>query len=499
MTREVGTGRAALAAYGAILVAALLANLGTAALSPPVWTDEALYLDPALTLARDGRLASTAWFAQRGDEFWAGQPPLHALLLAAWIRAFGLDPTVVRALPMVCFTLAMAVLGLALARPPARWRAPALIVLALVMVCGVGPSFGYRSGRPDMVGFLAVTLVLAAAALSDPIRRRAVQAAAAALVPWTSVSASAFLALASLTAWIAGFARPATVLAIGAGGLAGTLALAGLYAAHGVLPAFVETLTRHVGGAAAVSGHGPLAFLAAYRADQSLAVALAGLALLTAVAWRRLDPVARRAVLASGGLAAATPALLGLTGIYAVYYGWMPGLAVAVALGTLADRATGAALRAGTLAVAIVAAVPGLPPRLALALWEADRRDPARVAQLVAGTVPAGAHVVGAPSAYYALAGRAARLYLPPHLAMMTAPERAAVDVVVAAPSEAAALLDRLGGAWEAAAFLRVESRLAEHGRIADALRRLGRATMPLYDLAVYRRVAPAVPPPGRD
>src|SRR4051794_38754213 len=74
----------------------LIANLLTASLSPTVWVDEVLYADPAIRLLERGTFSSSGWYAQSKEEFWAGNVPLHQILLYGWIRLFGVSPTSVR-------------------------------------------------------------------------------------------------------------------------------------------------------------------------------------------------------------------------------------------------------------------------------------------------------------------------------------------------------------------------------------------------------------------
>ncbi len=47
----------------------------------PVWPDEVMYSDPPVNLYLGHGFVSRGWHFQTGAEFWAGNVPLHELLL----------------------------------------------------------------------------------------------------------------------------------------------------------------------------------------------------------------------------------------------------------------------------------------------------------------------------------------------------------------------------------------------------------------------------------
>ncbi|SVD30864.1 uncharacterized protein METZ01_LOCUS383718, partial [marine metagenome] len=59
-------------------------NIATATRYPVPWTDEVLYIDPAINLAEGNGFISTAWPSQSKEEFWASNSPLYPLLQAGW-------------------------------------------------------------------------------------------------------------------------------------------------------------------------------------------------------------------------------------------------------------------------------------------------------------------------------------------------------------------------------------------------------------------------------
>src|SRR5690242_20281229 len=64
---------------------ALVFNFSSITLSPPVWTDETLFADPAINLASGDGFHSAHW-PQPKEQVFAGNTPLYSLLLALWLK-----------------------------------------------------------------------------------------------------------------------------------------------------------------------------------------------------------------------------------------------------------------------------------------------------------------------------------------------------------------------------------------------------------------------------
>jgi len=58
---------------------------------PPVWPDEAIYTDVALTLNKTGHLATTIFGTAipGAQEHFYFYPPLYFFILAQWMKVFG--------------------------------------------------------------------------------------------------------------------------------------------------------------------------------------------------------------------------------------------------------------------------------------------------------------------------------------------------------------------------------------------------------------------------
>jgi len=99
-----GTSRETIGLFS-ILGVVLITNISTAELSPTVWMDEVMFTDPAVNLRLFGRFTSSAWPAQSDQDFWSSYPPLHSLLLSAWLWLAPITPTGVRSLNFILIGL----------------------------------------------------------------------------------------------------------------------------------------------------------------------------------------------------------------------------------------------------------------------------------------------------------------------------------------------------------------------------------------------------------
>ena len=102
-----------------------------------------MYTDPAANFSFGAGFTSTAWYAQRYDAFWAGNVPLHALLLGAWLKLVPFGPSGVRSLNFLLVALAVVFFWRASER--VEGFTPSLrLALCLLLLCGYGVTFSYR-------------------------------------------------------------------------------------------------------------------------------------------------------------------------------------------------------------------------------------------------------------------------------------------------------------------------------------------------------------------
>ena len=144
---------------GSLLLSTFLAaNLTTSSRSPVIWQDEVMFTDPAANLHFGQGFTTSAWFQSR-DTLFAGNSPLYSLCLYPWIQVFGFDVVSVRGLNYVLIRAVVAVCLLALNRLGlVRSTVPRLAFLLLVL-CGDGVTYSYRSGRYDCLGMLLVSVL----------------------------------------------------------------------------------------------------------------------------------------------------------------------------------------------------------------------------------------------------------------------------------------------------------------------------------------------------
>ncbi len=218
----------------------LVLNLLTGSRSPTVWTDEVAYADPAVNVVQDDAFTSTAWEVQHSDEHWAGNVPSYQWLLSGWLTLFGIGIMPVRSLGYVLAVAAGALLWSALRR--AGWvKSPVVrLLLVVTVLSGYGVTYGYRAGRPDMLGFLLLSAALWAWTLPRPAARYVALALIGVLIPIAGLQVIPF---AVLLVGVGLFAAPGAFLRIGAtiggGGLIGGGALVAYYRYHDVWTAFL--------------------------------------------------------------------------------------------------------------------------------------------------------------------------------------------------------------------------------------------------------------------
>lgn len=464
---------------GAMLLLFVALNLATGSLSPTVWMDEVMYADPAVNFVRDGRFVSTAWYQQTGDAFWAGNVPLHEVLLIPWISAFGVSPLAVRSINYVLAALGAALLWWAAARQQAPATPAGRLALVALALLGNGIAFSYRSGRPDMAGFALLAALFLAATVTAAERRRPALLLIGALLPVAGLHYLAYLCLVAGASRL--FLRTSVIdlampLAGAACGLAG---LAVLYASQGVAGDFVASVTHHMAGGAEL-GQRLLGVFGAYGADKSYLALLPVILVALWLGWPGMESHRRPLAAAAIAVALAVPGVLHVLGKFPIYYGWMAYLPLVFACVLLAEGQGGRGVFA---AVGLLVLATGLPPRLGLAALERANRDYAPVEAFVARQLgPADVAYVSF-AAYYPAKRSAGRVYFPPHAPMLREEDKRAVTVLILIAPDIPAARDVFGTGWRRIAALTSVTPASSWLRDVMPFR-----LAPLYDLAVYRR-----------
>ncbi|NLF17894.1 MAG: hypothetical protein GX595_11650, partial [Lentisphaerae bacterium] len=424
-------------------------NLATLSRSPTVWGDEVMFSEAAVRYWAGHGFTVTSWPAAPGT-LGVLNGPLHTLLLVPWMGLWGVSATASRSLGLALVGLSAVVLwGLVRRR---GWVRSAGLRLAGVgvMLCGHGVAAAARSGRYDGLGMLMVATAVALAARPDAAgrdwRRDAGLALLGVAVPWAGVYLLPYGALlagvATLLGGRAGWRRvapgvagvalgiPAWVLAhhlmgtlsavaaftVGQAGQPLSARLAGLPAGLArdvsvvpLLAVLMATMACGLAGGRRAAGGG------GGRHEPS--GALPGAVGAQEVHGRRRGPTCPAgdlAVAAAGLLAGlGVPVWMTLAGKYTLFYAWMAYVPALGAALVLLDRLTGVGAarrrRVGGLAILAalaLAALVGLPLRLAACALEWDQRDHRAMERLVEAHLASSDVVVSGPEAYYASARR---------------------------------------------------------------------------------------------
>lgn len=463
----------------------LALNLATGSRSPTVWTDEVAYADPAINLVESGAFTSTAWEVQRSSEHWAGNVPLYPLLLAGWIELFGMSITAVRSLNYVLVLAGTGLLWLTARRIDAMDRPVIRLLFVAVLLAGYGISDAYRSGRPDMIGFVLVGAGGFAGTLSSAGARHTLALLVGLLLPLSGLQ---FLPYAALLCGLAFLWAPGQIfplsLAAGGGAILGGGGLASYYWYRGVWTDFLQSVTRHTAAGQSIDAK-LLDLPSLLSADPSYTLLLLGaLGLCGARARRqgRWPSLSRPAVSYPLTVAVVSPIVLFVVGKYPTYYSWM-GYAPLV-FGICAAASTVSWSRSEALSgvgLLLLVGGIGLPARIGVSVLQWDSRSYAPVEQVVDRHITTRDTVFSSYQGYYAAKERAGAVYLPKYLWRVSdtkAKELRAVDKMVVSPDRKEVWTNRLGGQWEQMARMQAPER---------AIKSIfGRPLAQPYDLVVY-------------
>lgn len=420
----------------------LALNLVTSTRYPAVWVDEIQFADPAVNLVLHGEFSSSVWIVQNSHEFWAGNAPLYSLLLAQWLRWFGVSAMAVRSLNYV---LMLGVVGLvwALVQRHDWIPAPAFrLTLAVLLMTAHGVAFAYRTGRYDVVGML-IFAIAAFFWFRSPGRLRLLPLGVVAMVmPFAGLQLIPAAVLVGTLA-LAFQRRPALFpfLAVLAGLAAGVVLLYAFYASHGVWPAF-RASTSAVGAVGQGLWFKIRTLPHAYWSDKSELLLLLAAMLL---AWR----TRRSALTFAIASAVAIPAALHLAAKFPIYYSWMVFVPLAIAVcGAMASPDLSAApRRIGGVLIAI-AAIIGLPLRLAAVSLNWSARSQAPIEAFVKANLGPSDAVVSDFKAYYPVKLQCRAFYAPTYLGAMTPAERHSVTALLIRPADLPVVSSSLGGDW---------------------------------------------------
>lgn len=468
----------------AICAGVLAVNLLTASRSPTVWFDEVLFADPAVNLVTGKGFVTTAWPQPRDVPF-SVNAPLYSLLLAGWIKLLGFSITSVRSLNYVLMMFVGLVLWDTVRRRGIMQNWVLRVTLLVLLFCGYGISFSYRSGRYDILGILLISSMFAVSYVNLTFMRSILLFALGATVPFVGLQLLPYCGLLMLLAlWLGGTDSVGRLYP----GLAGLLAgIAGFYVLYVHLGMW-SYLTDFI--LAQTDDSLPQKLLSGVQGiglDFSVLPLVLTLVLLSLKAVKTNE--VRVLVPAISGLAlfCLIPVALAVVGKYPVYYTWMTFVPVTFCVLTAIDRYLAGRWNTVVAVVCTVtvlaAALVGLPARVLTTFTEWRARDYGPVRQLVSTNVRHDDWAYCSHAAYYAAREVAGIVFTPLHRASLTAADRSRLSVVVCSASRCDGVLRGLGGDW---------GKVGEYRSPATylgPLKRLDRGK--LYHLAVYRRHDP--------
>ena len=478
---------------GIAFTAFLLINVYTGERSPVVWQDEVVLVDPAVNLSQGNGFTSTAWW-QTGDRFFAGNAPLHSMLLYPWISLFGVHATATRSLNYVLILGVVSVLWLGLKKLDLVRTTQARLLFALLVLCGYGVTFCYRSGRYDCLGMLIISGIFASLAIKRRRVRFGVALFLAALIPWAGLQLIPYVAMMSLLL-VALRGRDAIpdILAVVAGGMLGSLALAAFFMQHGVWDDFLHAC-KIQSGTRLLFSHRLIRLIVAQVVDPSAVLLLFALVIVAIASIKTSEGPRRSAAKVGVLIGACLPCAMGFIGRYSCYYSWMAFIPMAAAFAGAIERPNaGRFVKGIAVAIALLACGVGLPARLLVVCLEWDLRDVTKVEKFVTSHIRPTDEVFSIYEAYYPAKASAKSVVLPAYIGEPFAPdspagaitreERERINVLILKPDCVLRSLEFFGGEW------RQVGRYAGDplARVA-LLKHLKFGSKP-YDVIIYRRL----------
>jgi hypothetical protein len=460
----------------------LTLNVFTSPKSPTVWVDEVAYSDPSVNFVLNGDFTSTAWGTQGPNELWAGNVPLHQFFLIGWLEVFGVSPTSVRSMNYI-FVIVGVILLWFLMRNKDLSSPIFRLATVVLLLCGQGITFSYRSGRPDMIGFLLVCAG-AAALLLKGRTRYGLLACTGALIPWAGLQFVPYTAL--LCGCIIFWNRKLflrTSLSVAGGGIAGTGGLIWFYKLNSVWDDFLQSVAPHTAASSSVNTFDGLQI---YMGDISyLTVLLVSILFLIYKIYKSNFTDISPFFLYGLTAGVLTPIVLYALGKYPQYYTWMAYLPLVTGACIQASFISWSQWKSwigiGLLGFACV----WLPARVGVTIlqWEARSYEP--IESLAKNTISEEDTVYASNQAYYGAKKNASVVYLPGSLSGRRSEdekiERAPIDKVIIDPRQSEKLLSELGGEWR---------QLGQIGEDAERKEILGRKLASPYRLATYVRLS---------
>lgn len=505
----------------AAIVFFILVTLFTGCRWPLVWCDEPYFTDPAFHLARDGRFTSDTAYETpivgtlKPGQLWTGNCPLYSILLGHWIHWFGFSVFAVRALNLLLYSVAVALLATALRRLGFLTSCAAALLLPTLLFSSYGLVFLYRQSRYDVLCILECAALFFALTIDHAALRRFSLVAISITVPWSGLPAVAWLA-AAFAAGALTFGRRIVIdgACVGLGLVLGLSSLLAWLYVYGGLASFLAVVQSVRGRAPMTLPARGWIMLQGLLCDRA-AMALWCAALVAALSRLRTRNLSRASPVIIGiGIAASAAAVLSVATTRV--YDWM--VTIPLAIGVAAELGEGMAARLPRLeryvvwACCVVAAL-GLPGVLLATAYEWQERDHSRVEAFVASHVTPDDFCFCDITAYFPVRRIADRLLVDygtwPTAGLwddvqLQSGRRTPFTVMVVQSDRAKRTINEFGGGWrEVARLPAVPPTWSVNSPVAAVLKPLISAIYPpplaadrnhristdrMYDLTVLRR-----------
>lgn len=472
-----------------LLAGFLLFNLLTGTRYPFVWIDEVMYSDPAVNLYLGHGFTSSAWYVQHPNEFWAGNVPLHAVLLFLWLKIFGFSILAVRSINYVYMIAAALLLWRACIRLKLIVTSRARLLLLGLMLAGYSMVFAYRSGRPDCLTILLICGAIYIHSRECWRQRILGGASLAALIPWAGLQVLPLMAVGGvlLILYLGRKIVPA-VLANWAGVALGLGTLYWFYSSHGVWNQFLLSIRQHTTiGFFGWLSRGELRHSNLVPKDFSfMIIFLLAVLMFFYQLSRRKDFAELKKSPLSFGLVYSivlTVALIG-SGKFPTYYGWMTYVPLALCICMELSKAPDGMWRwaCGIFLPAAMGISIVLHGVTAMDDWR--DRDYANVEKLISQNVNEHDWVYGDFSIYYAAKQRAAGIYTPLYINEFLPEEKERLTVLAIASEEFQTVTNIIGGNWISTG----QKFIPERAGFWSSRHNMGFLSTQNYELEIYRR-----------
>lgn len=444
-----------------LLTGFLIVGIVASSKWPIVWRDEVQLLDPAANLFFNRGFTSAAWYVQTQDEFWAGNAPLFSFLLYLWMRLLGFGLVEVRSLNYFLIVGSVIIIWLAVQRFQLIKRSLNRIVLVVILLCGSGITFNFRSVRYDCLCILLVSLLFLSSSVHSSRVRYPLLVFISFFVPFSGIQLIPYIPILGGTIFL--FYRPfwKNFIAILIGMTLGVTGLLLFYQLHGVLPDFIASFQVNASTAATrFSG---------VKADPSFRILFVTACILAV--YRALFSTQKVSYVLLFGisLSLGVPTIMFLLSKYPIYYSWMAFIPLSICICTEIDAISLSEfplkqkrwLLFLTSLMLLTACLRGLPDQLLGIVNEWEARNYSVVESFVEKNVPANSWVYSDYVSYYAAKQTTSTVILPTYLQyVMPDFEKEQVSILVIDPEALQPVVAELGGTWiESSEVLEMKSR----------------------------------------